>query len=200
MSNTVSSRSTIIVFMIAIAVIIGGSAIVLLARPDPVQIVVNPPVPTATPAPTNTPAPIVVYVTGAVNQPEQTITLPYGSRVSDALEAVGGVTDEADMERVNLAGILRDGDQIHVPSLNDTIVADETASSLPTPSGGEVIYINSATLEELQTLPNIGPALAQRILDYREANGSFTSLEDLDSVSGIGASTLEALADLISFE
>jgi competence protein ComEA len=198
MSDTVSSRSTVAIAIIFIIVIVVAVIIVMTSTPDAVQIVVNPPVPTATPAPTNTPEPILVYVTGAVNEPEQTITLPYGSRVSDALDAVGGVTDDADLERINMAGILHDGDQIHVPSVNDS--ADESASTIPTPSGGEVIYINSATLEELETLPGVGPAMAQRIIDYREANGALTSLEDLDNVSGMGPATIEGLADLISFE
>ena len=199
MSNTVSPRSTIVIAIILIIVMAIAAFIVIRSTPDPVQIIVNPPVPTATPEPTNTPAPILVYVTGAVNQPEQTITLPYGSRVSDALEAVGGMTDDADMERVNLAALVRDGDQIHVPSMNET-GEGEAHSALPTPSGGEVVYINTATLEELQTLPGIGPAMAQRIIDYREANGAFTSLEDLDNVSGMGPATIEEIADLISFE
>jgi competence protein ComEA len=199
MSNSVSPRSTIVIAIILIIVMAIAAFIVIRSTPDPVQIVVNPPVPTATPEPTNTPAPILVYVTGAVHHPEQTITLPYGSRVSDVLEAAGGVTDDADMERVNLAAMVRDGDQIHVPSMND-IVEGETDSALPTPSGGEVVYINTATLEELQTLPGIGPAMAQDIIDYREANGAFTSLEDLDNVSGMGPATLEEIADLISFD
>ncbi|MDQ7025862.1 MAG: helix-hairpin-helix domain-containing protein [Anaerolineae bacterium] len=199
MSETVSSRSTLIISAIVIIVIVIGSGILLFSRPDAVQITINPPLPTETPVPTNTPSPILIYVTGAVNEPQQTITLPFASRVSDAIDAVGGFAGDADMTRVNLAGIVRDGDQIHVPSVNDSLDNTEI-STLPTPSGGAVIYINSATVEELETLPGVGPTTAQRIIEYREENGAFTSLEDLDNVSGIGPAMLEAVADLVSFE
>ena len=200
MSDTVSPRSTLIISAIVIIMIIVGGGLLLASQPKPIQITINPPLPTATPAPTNTPAPIQVYVTGAVNEPETTLTLPHGSRVADALEAVGGTTEDADMERVNLAAIVRDGDQIHVPSVNEAPINDESASTLPTPSGGERIFINTATVEELQTLPGIGPAMAQRIIDYRDANGPFTRIEDLDNVEGMGPATLEEIEPLISFE
>lgn len=201
MQNEVSSRTTVIAFIIVIIMIVGGAALLLASRPQPVQITINPPLPTATPLPTNTPSPIQVYVTGAVAQPETIVLVPAGSRVQAVLEAAGGVTEDADLQRVNLAGIVRDGDQIHVPSLLElTAEAPSAEIVLPTPSGGEVIYINTATLEELMTLPGIGEKTAQDILDYREANGNFASLDDLDAVPGIGPATLEELAALISFE
>jgi competence protein ComEA len=200
MSDTVSPRSTLIISAIVIIMIVIGGVLLFISQPKPVQITINPPVPTATPAPTNTPAPIQVYVTGAVNEPETTVALPRGSRVADALEAVGGVTEDADMERVNPAAIVRDGDQIHVPSINEVPVSETETSTLPTPSGGERIFINTASLEELQTLPGVGPAMAQRIIDYRDANGAFTSIEELDNVDGIGPATLEEIEPLISFE
>jgi competence protein ComEA len=200
MSDTVSPRSTLIVSAIVVIMIIVGGVLLFISQPKPVQITINPPLPTATPAPTNTPAPIQVYITGAVNQPETTVTLPHGSRVADALEAVGGVTADADMERVNPVAIVRDGDQIHVPPINEVPVTEAEASTLPTPSGGERIFINTATVEELQNLPGVGPAMAQRIVDYRDANGAFTSIEDLDNVDGIGPATLEEIEPLVSFE
>jgi len=197
MQTEFSSRTTLFIFALLIIAIVAGGILVMAARPEPVEIVINPPVPTVTPAPTNTPEPILVYVTGAVHNPQQTILLPHGSRVSDALEQAGGTTADADLEQVNLAAILHDGDQIHVPVIGESNIA---TTMRPTPSGGTRVYINTATLDELQTLPGVGPALAQRIIDDREANGAFTSLADLDRVSGIGASTLETLETLISFE
>jgi competence protein ComEA len=205
MNNEVSARSTILAAIVIVLAIIAGAALLLSTRPTPIQITINPPAPTATltpeptVTPTETPAPILVYVTGAVLKPQSSLSLPAGSRVSDALEAAGGVTDDADLTRVNPTGVLHDGDQIHVPSLADA-AASATEEPLPTPSGGVIIYINTATLEELQTLPGVGEALAQRIIDYREANGAFTGLADLDEVSGIGEAMLAKLEPLISFD
>ncbi len=199
MEENVSPRATILAFLIVVIMIAAGAALLLLTRPDTVEITINPPIPTSTPEPTATPAPILVYVTGAVNEPETTVTLPYESRVEDAIEAAGGVTEDADLSLVNLAAVLRDGDQVHVPSQEEADAPAEV-EALPTRPGGEVIYINSATEEELQTLPGIGPATAANIVDFRQANGAFGSLEDLDAVPGIGPSTLEELEPLISFE
>lgn len=199
-TQQVSTRATLIAAVVVLIVGIGGAFLLLTSRPDPVQITINPPVPTVTPLPTTTPAPITVYITGAVNEPETLTELPVGSRVEDAIEAAGGVTDEADMVRVNLADMVRDGDQIHVPIENEEVDLESVDVELATPIGGETIFINSATSEELQTLPGIGPATADSIVEYREANGPFGSLADLDEVSGIGPSTLETLEPLISFE
>jgi len=196
MNESASARTTLIAFAVFIIMILVGGGLLLMSRPAPVQITINPPEPTATPEPTQTPAPILVYVTGEVAEPEQTISLPADSRVQDAIDAVGGLTDDANLEAIDLAGILRDGDQIHVPSIVET----ESEVAIPTPSGGEVIFINTATQEELETLPGVGPAMAGRIIEFRDANGAFSSLDDLDEVSGIGPAMLENLDGLISFE
>lgn len=186
------------VFLLAtvalIVVVVGAAAVVVLTRPAPVEIVIVPPQPTDTPAPTSTPAPITVYVTGAVNRPNQLVTLPHGSRVQEAITAAGGLSSEAQLMAVNLAGILRDGDQVHVPSITER-------ASLPTslPSS-QMVAINRATEEELTALPGIGPALAARIIAYRDANGPFADLAALGEVSGIGERTLEALAPLLVFD
>ena len=185
-----------VAFLTLVMVIIAGSALLLHWRPDPITITIHPPRPTDTPAPTPTHEPILVYVTGAVAEPERTYRLPYGSRVSDAIDAAGGFTGAANLALVNMAGIIRDGDQIHVPS--SEIGGFDLGP--PTPSGGTRIYVNSATQAELETLPGIGPAIAQRIIDYREQVGAFNSLDDLDQVSGIGESTLERLRDLVAFD
>ncbi len=192
--NEPTSRGIIAAFVIVALAIVGGAVLVLASRPQPVQITINPPAPTATPLPTDTPAPLTVYVTGAVNEPFVTLALPPGSRVQDALDAAGGTTENADMTRVNVAQVLRDGDQVHVPAMGEAVVATATAS------GGTVVYINTANSEELETLPGVGPALAQRIIEFREENGPFTSLEELDAVSGIGPALLENLAGLVVFD
>ncbi len=188
------ARNVIIAFVLLAIAIVGGGALLLVTRPQPVQITINPPEPTATPEPTVTPGPITVYVTGAVQQPQTTLSLPAGSRVEDAVDAAGGLLDEADLDRVNLAQILRDGDQVHVPSqVSEPVV-------LATPNTTGVVLINSATAEELENLPGVGPALAASIVEYRERNGPYASLEDLDEVSGIGPALLEGFEGLVEFD
>lgn len=187
-------RNVVFAFIILAAAIVGGGALLLVTRPQPVQITINPPVPTATPLPTASPGPITVYITGAVRQPQTTLSLPAGSRVQDAIDTAGGLLEDADLDRVNLAQVLRDGDQVHVPSHTggDTVLA--------TPNTSGMVFINRATSEELQTLPGVGPALAERIIAYREANGPFSSLDDLDNVSGIGPALLSGLEGLVAFD
>ena len=205
------NRTTLIVFVLVLAAVVAGSVLLVMTRPAPVAINIIPPEPTATPLPTNTPSPIVVYVTGAVTEPEQMVTLPAGSRVSDAVEAAGGLLPEADTTLINLADILRDGDQVHVPLIGSVEataepgITDNTdtvrdALDLATPIGGDVINVNTATLEELTALPGIGEVTAQAIIDYREQNGAFTALADLDNVSGIGPATLENIAAQVIFD
>ena len=188
-----SPLNTIVAFIIVVVALIGGSVFLLSSRPQPIQITVNPPIPTATPAPTSTASPITVYITGAVQKPDQTLTLPYRSRVQDAITAAGGTTSEADLEKVNLADYLHDGDQIHVPVKGQTV-------ELATPSGGAVVYINTATAEQLDALPGIGPTLAADIIAYRDANGMFKSMSDLDKVPGIGPALMEQLQKLLAFD
>lgn len=189
-----SPRAVVLAFLMLVAFIAVGAVLLLSTRPQPVQIIINPPQATGTPAPTATRPPILVYITGAVARPDVLVRVPYGSHVIDALIAVGGTTQDADLEHINLAGIVRDGDHLHVPRLGSA------ADLLPTPGGGGLVYINRATLDELITLPGIGPALGQRILDYREANGPFSGPDDLDQVSGIGPSLLERLRNRIAFD
>ena len=186
--------ASILSLALLIAIVI-GSILLYISRPEPTKITILPPQPTATSAPSATPAPIQVYVTGAVAEPEQLFTLPHGSRVEAAIAAAGGFTDSADKASVNMADFLRDGDQVHVAGLDD---AD--APALATPMGGVKLRINSASFDALQTLPGVGPALAQRILDFREQRGAFRRLGDLDDVPGIGDASLQRWRDLIVFD
>jgi competence protein ComEA len=193
-------RNIIFAFIFVGLTIVAGIVMLLSTRPTPVQIVVNPPQPTVTPLPTETPGPLMVYVTGEVMNPQTTVSLSAGSRVQDAVEAAGGATDNADLSLVNMAAILRDGDQVNVPALSEDSEATSADAPLPTASGGDIININTATLEELDTLPGIGPSLAEEIIIFRETNGAFANLDDLDLVPGIGPSILEDIRDLIRFE
>ncbi len=154
----------------------------------------------------------VVQVEGAVVHPG-VYTLPQGSRLQDALQAAGGVLAEADLRSLNLARLLVDGERIDVPykpgfaplvEVTPT-VPNTTANPPQTPQASETpdrdkININYATLEELESLPGIGPVLAQRIIEYRETYGPFVDIEELLNVEGIGESLLEQIRDLITVE
>lgn len=177
---------------------IGAGIITLISyRPNPVGITIIPPPPTGTPPPTETPTPLQIYITGAVLHPNTVQVLPRGSRVQDAVQAAGGFTPDADTVQLNPVKLLRDGDQVHVPRLGE-IVAVPTESAKANPDSP--VYINSADLEELMRLPGVGEAIAGEIIAYREAHGSFKSLEDLDAVPGIGPARLKQWENLISFD
>jgi len=134
---------------------------------------------------------VVVDVAGLVRRPG-VVELPTGSRVIDALKAAGGVRGNGDTTALNLAKLLVDGEQILVGSSRQ----QPLASSAPSATS-DLVDINTATLEELDTLPGIGPVLAQAIIDWRTQNGSFTSIEQLQEVSGIGDATFADLQALV---
>lgn len=189
--NRAASVATIAVLVLAV---VGVLVFLFLGRPKPVKVALTTPRPPRTPEPTATAAPMSVYVTGAVVNPNQTYTLPAGSRVDAAIAAAGGALPSADLTRVNLADVLRDGAQVYVPAIAQPVI--ETA----TPVGGERINVNTATVDELDALPGIGPSLAQRIIDDRAANGPFTAASDLERVSGIGPVLIDSIRELIRFE
>ncbi|MBD0289964.1 MAG: ComEA family DNA-binding protein [Thermoleophilia bacterium] len=142
------------------------------------------------------PADVVVHVVGAVRRPGL-YRLPEGSRVDDAIARAGGAGRRAELALVNLASPVADGQQIVVPartgrSGRPTAVAPASASPPPQP-----VHLNSATLEELDALPGVGPVTAQKILEYRTAKGAFSSVDELDAVPGIGPARLEQLRELV---
>jgi competence protein ComEA len=141
------------------------------------------------------PPSVVVHVVGAVRVPG-IYELPEGSRVDDAIETAGGPGPKAALELVNLAAPVGDGQQIVVP-LRDR--AGTSTDDGPTASGSPAgpLHLNTATLEELDALPGVGPVTAQKILDYREEHGAFGSVDELDAVPGIGPARLEQLAELV---
>lgn len=149
--------------------------------------------PVPTPGATVAPARIYVHVDGQVRAPGLYV-LPTGSRVVDAIASAGGFADEADRAAVNLARVVSDGEQLVVPEKGVAPPAGaapaEGAGGAP---GATTIDLNTADSAALEELPRIGPALAQRIIEWRDANGRFTAVEDLLAVSGIGEKMLESL-------
>ena len=165
---------------------------------------------------------IVVHVSGAVNQ-EGIVELQENSRISDAINVAGGLKENADTKHINLAFKLEDGMKIYIPTIEETKEQntqiqnqnriDETSKYVTSSSGvvqeeqtnaqqseqkkNEKININIATQTELETLPGIGPATSLKIINYREENGKFETIEEIKEVSGIGDAKYENIKDLI---
>ena len=169
--------------------------------------------PPATPAVAASPsaaADVVVYVCGAVKSPG-VVRVPAGARVADALALAGGPVAKAELDGVNLAAKVVDGQQIMVPERAATVAAGSSAgtgssaaSGSSAAAGGSAatpgapININTATLEELDALSGVGPATAQKIIDFRTANGPFKTIDDIKNVSGIGDAKFAAMKDSIT--
>jgi competence protein ComEA len=151
--------------------------------------------------PLPTPAPIVVYIRGAVHQPG-IYALSSSSRVNDAITAAGGFLDTADENSINLAQKVSDGDRIDVLLKGETrvILAPVESGSTVDASPSFPININTASQNLLETLPGIGPTRASEIISYREANGSFMTIEDLKRVPGIGDGTFKQIQGMISVD
>ena len=164
---------------------------------------------------------IYVDVSGAVNSP-MVVCIPFGSRVFEAIDAAGGRNSESSVKYLNLASVCEDGQKIYVPTAEEIEKAESSGNTIPgqseeDPSSTNVhnetvpdgnrssgsastdhkVNINTAGSEELQTLPGVGPAIASRIIDYRNTQGSFQSVEEIKSVSGIGEKIYEKLKDEI---
>ena len=147
---------------------------------------------------------IYVHVVGEVKNPG-VYEMSLGNRVFHAIDKAGGATEDADLTSINLAEKLKDGEKIIVYSkemLNSNVdVSEKTASEnqkMYFKSQSNLININTASKEELETLPGIGEVLSQRIIDYRRTNGYFKSIEEIKEVSGIGEKKFEAIKDLIT--
>ena len=138
---------------------------------------------------------IVVHVVGAVRRPGL-YRLAQSARIADAVRRAGGTTKRANLEAVNLAAPLEDGLQVVVPRIVPAAgPADPAAGEDPAATSGPV-HLNTATLEQLDALPGVGPVTAQKILDWRQEHGAFTSVDDLDAIPGIGPARLGQLRDL----
>jgi competence protein ComEA len=176
--------------LVLLLLLAGGAALVVAGRVLP-----RPAAPAASPAPVvsvsdgGTSGPVVVHVVGAVRHPG-VYRLPAGSRTRDAVRRAGGASRRADLSSVNLATRLADGEQVLVPRRASPVpVAPGSGASAPP----AIVHLNSASAVQLDALDGIGPSLAQRIVDYRDAHGGFGSIDELDEVSGIGPVRLESL-------
>jgi competence protein ComEA len=138
---------------------------------------------------------VVVDVVGAVRRPGL-YRLAQSSRIADALTRAGGATAKADLAQVNLAAPLADGEQVVVPR-RGAAGAAPAAGSASAGNPAAPVQLSTATLEQLDSLPGVGPVTAQKILDYREKHGAFQSVDELDAVPGIGPKRLEQLHDLV---
>lgn len=184
-----------------------GAMLLFIKKPAPAPIVIHsitPPV-AHTRMPTATPEPIHVYVCGAVAHPGVYV-IPWESRVQQAIDAAGGATANADLVRINLALRVYDEQQIYVPAV-DEMATPVLPTAIPYTAGsamsfatGQKVNINTASVSELESLPGIGPALAQRIVDYRQSAGSFQRLEDIKKVRGIGDGIFAQIKELITVE
>jgi competence protein ComEA len=166
----------------------------------------------ATAPPTEAASSVFVHVLGAVGHPGL-YELSDGDRAVDAVAAAGGFAEDADEAFVNLARIVTDGEQLYIPKKGEARVVGGEGQGAPAAGGssgggpggssvggtaGGAVNINTADATQLETLPGIGPAMAERIISWREDNGAFTSVDDLLSVAGIGQKTLESLRDLVT--
>ena len=189
-------RILLAVGCMAVLLFIGSK---LLARPPATAALAPPAAP-----PTETAAvatAVVVDVVGAVRRPGL-YRLEQGARIADAVSRAGGATPKADLALINLAAPLADGEQVVVPKRGTAAFGEPTAPAGSSgaggaPSGGPV-HLSTATLEQLDSLPGIGPVTAQKILDYRQKHGAFTSVDELDAVPGIGPARLDQLEDLVA--
>jgi competence protein ComEA len=175
----VKPAAVVVLLLVGLGVAVLVSA--LVPRSSSEQVVAS-----ATPAPRGA---IYVHVLGAVLTPGL-YELREGDRIVDAIAVAGGFAEGADETQLNLARQVADGEQVVVPLLGEAAAPGEQQAGK--------VNLNSATQGQLETLPRVGPALAQRILAWREANGRFSAIEDLLSVTGIGDKTFEGLRDLVS--
>ena len=151
------------------------------------------------PAPTA--QPIVVHVVGAVPRPG-VYEFPKGARVRDAILAAGGLLTDADVGIINMAALLQDGQRLEIPSLSGTpgtpSAVTTPAAGTPSVSDGDLVNINTATLDQLDALPGIGLITAQKIIDYRTVHGPFQRIEDIKNVPNIGPVTFDKIKALIT--
>lgn len=150
---------------------------------------------------------IIVHIAGEVNEPG-IVEVEEGSRIADVVEEAGGITNQADVNKVNLAYVVEDGQKIIIPNQeeesenNFSYISSESGNHVIEDGtlenkGEDIVNINQATQTELEELPGIGPSTALKIVEYRKANGNFREIEDIKNVSGIGEAKYEKIKDCI---
>lgn len=185
---------------LVVGVSLGVMVMILLGRSRPAAIYITPPPTSEYLSPTDPPSTVRVYISGEVRQPD-VYELPAGAIMRDVVDAAGGFTEEAGRDLVNLAQPVSDGMHIHVPAEGSVVVpAVRSATGLPTGEVAGIVNINTASLEELDGLPGVGPDTAQKIINYRLENGPFLTIEDIINVSGIGPAKFEAMKAFISVD
>ena len=142
-------------------------------------------------APTTTAGELHVHAAGAVAHPG-VVAVPGGSRVTDVIAAAGGPAADADVDQINLAAPVTDGERVYVPHKGETVVA-ATGGSRGVAAADGIVDLNTADETALETLPGVGPATAKAIVDYRTQHGKFRSVDDLLNVRGIGPSKLSQI-------
>jgi competence protein ComEA len=192
MPELMLDRRRVIIAAIVLFLVLALGGRLLLRRGESVPL----PVRAAAPAgQASAPEPrLFVHVVGAVRHPGL-YRLAQGSRVADAVARAGGATRKAQLELVNLAAPIADGEQIVVPRRSAAGVAAQGGAGTA-PTGP--VHLNTATLEQLDALPGVGPVTAQKILDYRQKHGAFGSVDELDAIPGIGPARLDGLRDLVA--
>ena len=143
---------------------------------------------------------IKVHIAGSVVS-EGIVELEEGARVADAIDQAGGTTADANMDQVNLAYKVQDGQKIYIPNINEEeyeITEDMEGIQNIYETNSDIININTATQTELELLPGIGPSTASKIIKYREENGEFKTIDDIKNVSGIGDAKFESIKDQIT--
>lgn len=206
------SRKQLLVYVALGIVVVAVGARFLLSsgsdaagrQSDGVVLAASPEAASQSPSPSSeAPAEVVVHVSGAVAGPGVYRLAP-DARVCDAVELAGGATAEAELSAVNLAARLVDGQQVFIPEKGAAAAGGGSSAGGGTApgdsgSGGSgPVNLNTATLEQLDALSGVGPATAQKIIDFRETNGGFTSVEQLMDVPGIGDAKFAALKDLVT--
>ena len=191
-----TKRVVIAVAAIAAVALVGGYGVSMRSRPKPMGIDLGTPKPSAASGPASSSDGFYVHIAGAVNRPGL-YRLPPGSRVDDAIRAAGGATADADLNALNLATKVKDGDKVLVPKRGESSGGGGGEGAAAS-GQSQTVNLNTATADQLDALPGIGPALAQRIVTYREQHGGFRTVDELQKVPGIGPSKFAQLKDLVS--